>query len=138
MVLIHWKKRSLRDKITQANSYKANTMKVIIAGSRSITDTEAVEAAVLRSPFSITEVISGHAAGVDTIGEALSHKLQAKLVIFHANWRLYGKSAGFTRNSEMADYADALILIWNGLSRGSADMKRCMEERKKPIFEVIL
>lgn len=42
---------------------------------------------------------------------------------YPADWEKYGKSAGPIRNSEMANHADALILIWDGSSRGSRDMK---------------
>jgi hypothetical protein len=45
-------------------------MKTIIAGSRSITDPAVVYRAVAASRFRITHVVSGTAAGVDTIGEA--------------------------------------------------------------------
>jgi hypothetical protein len=38
----------------------------------------------------------------------------------------------------MAEYADALLLIWDGSSRGSANMRQQMERRGKPVYEVIL
>jgi hypothetical protein len=41
---------------------------------------------------------------------------------FPANWEAYGPKAGPLRNQEMANYADALILIWDGQSPGSRDM----------------
>ena len=39
-----------------------------------------------------------------------------------ANWDNYGKRAGFIRNSEMAEYADACIVFWNGSSKGAKHM----------------
>ena len=44
-------------------------MKVIIAGSRGITDGRLVSAAVAASGFDITEVVSGTCHGVDQLGE---------------------------------------------------------------------
>jgi hypothetical protein len=38
----------------------------------------------------------------------------------------------------MADYADALLLIWDGESKGSANMKKNMEKQNKKVYEVIL
>lgn len=35
---------------------------------------------------------------------------------------LYGKSAGYKRNSEMAEIADALIAFWDCSSKGTKDM----------------
>ena len=44
-------------------------MKTIIAGSRNVTDYSAIDEAVQNSRFSITEVVSGTAKGVDRLGE---------------------------------------------------------------------
>lgn len=38
---------------------------------------------------------------------------------FPANWSRWGKRAGFIRNKEMVDNADALICLWDGTSRGT-------------------
>ncbi len=36
---------------------------------------------------------------------------------FAADWNKYGKKAGPVRNRKMADYAEALIAVWDGKSR---------------------
>src|SRR5574343_54714 len=94
-------------------------MKTIIAGGREITDYTAVHQAVLFSNFEITEVVSGKAAGVDTLGEqwAIAHNIPIKE--FPANWAQYHKAAGAIRNRQMGDYAEALIAVWNGKFRGT-------------------
>jgi hypothetical protein len=38
----------------------------------------------------------------------------------------------------MAEYADALLLIWDGKSRGSLNMKQQMLKLEKPVYEVIV
>lgn len=97
-------------------------LKTIIAGSRTITDFETVAEAIKASAFPIVEVVSGAARGVDTLGEewAEVHKIPIKR--FPANWNTHGKKAGPLRNIEMAEYADALIAIWDGESRGTKHM----------------
>lgn len=77
-----------------------------------------VRAAVDASGFRITEVVSGVAHGVDKLGErwAQAHKIPVKQ--FPAQWNKYGNAAGPIRNREMAEYADALIAVWDGQSRG--------------------
>lgn len=97
-------------------------MKVIIAGSRSIKDRKIVDKAIEASGFSITEVVSGGASGVDSLGEAWAadHKIPVKQ--FPAKWELHGKAAGPIRNKQMADYAEALIAVWDGNSRGTLNM----------------
>lgn len=98
-------------------------MKTIIAGPRTIFDYATVVAAVHASGFTITEVVSGKALGVDILGEryAILHDIPIKP--FPAKWKKYGKyEAGFIRNEEMAQYADALIAVWDGQSSGTKHM----------------
>jgi len=97
-------------------------MRTIIAGSRNITDLSVVRKAVERSGFSVTEVVSGGARGVDRLGERLARMLGVPCRVFPADWDAHGRSAGVIRNGEMADYADALVAVWDGRSRGTANM----------------
>lgn len=109
-------------------------MKVIIAGSRGITDYEMIERAVESSKFVITEVVSGTARGVDTLGEewAINHFIPISR--FPADWNTHGKSAGYKRNLKMGEYADALIAIWDGKSPGTKHMIDIMKKLNKPYF----
>lgn len=107
-------------------------MKTIIAGSRTITGTEgftAVEAAIKASKFAITEVVSGTANGVDRLGEMWARQVGVPIKEFPADWQEHGKSAGFIRNAEMADYADALIAVWDGVSKGTNHMINIAERK---------
>ena len=97
-------------------------MKVIIAGSRTISDYMTVEKAIKDSGFNISMVVSGTARGVDRIGEQWASRNGIPIKPFPASWMKYGKRAGFKRNEEMAKYADALIAVWDGESPGSKHM----------------
>jgi len=97
-------------------------MKVIIAGSRTLTYWKDVEEAVEESGFKISQVVSGGAAGVDANGEAWAARRNIPVKVFYPDWDTYGKSAGPMRNQQMASYADALIAVWDGKSRGTRDM----------------
>jgi len=97
-------------------------MKTIIAGSRTIDDVEIVENAIRDSDFKITEVVSGCGHGVDRIGEEWAGNNQVPIKYFPADWNAHGKAAGPIRNAQMAEYADALIAVWDGKSRGTKNM----------------
>lgn len=116
-------------------------MKCIIAGSRTINDYDIVVKAIKESGFAISEIVSGEAAGPDTIGITYGNKEGIKISRFPARWndtvdkpkneirfnkfgRIYWVKAGFARNREMANYADALILIWDGKSSGSGEQSQ--------------
>ena len=99
-------------------------MKLIIAGGRAFDDyellTREVEKIIAGEP--VVEIVSGGAKGADRLGEffAIDHNLPIKR--FPADWDLHGKSAGFKRNAEMADYADHCICFWDGRSKGTGHM----------------
>src|SRR6185369_18019492 len=101
-------------------------MKVIIAGSRDIVKQELIKAAVELSGFNIDTVVSGGARGVDTLGERWASANRKGVAQFIPNWDKYGKGAGMVRNGLMAEFADALIAIWDGESRGTKNMIETM------------
>lgn len=111
-------------------------MKTIIAGSRSITYDHIVYIAVELSPFGnkITEVVSGGAHGVDKLGELWAKDSNIPIKQFLPNWTKFGKGAGFARNLEMAMYADALIAIWDGYSKGTGHMIDSARARNLQIY----
>ena len=119
-------------------------MKTIIAGSRDLPGDEEfiwyVADAITRSGWKkdITEVVSGGARGIDLAGEMYAKEAGYLVKRFPADWATHGKAAGLLRNSGMAKYADALIAIWDGRSRGTAHMIKEMEKQGKRIFTYIV
>lgn len=109
-------------------------MKTIIAGSRTITDFKQVLAAVSDSGFEITEVVSGGAPGVDLIAEQFAYSKQITLKRFPADWNRMGRSAGIIRNLRMAHYAEALIAVWDGKSKGTAHMIKSAADLGLKVF----
>lgn len=112
-------------------------MKVIIAGSRkgtSYTDTKLAIQLAKGDGIVPTEIISGLANGPDTFGVQYGMENDIPVREFPADWDTYGKSAGFIRNAEMAESAEALIAIWDGRSRGTRDMIRTMRKANKPVY----
>lgn len=112
-------------------------MKVIVAGSRTITDREFVERAIDDSEFDITEIVTGGASGVESLAQVVAVDNNMARSIFIPDWKKYGKSAGPIRNKKMANYADALIAVWDKKSRGTKNMIETMQNLKKPV-EIIV
>lgn len=108
-------------------------MKYIIAGGRDFKYASILEK-VCNTFTDIDTVISGCAQGADTLGAEWAVKKGITLQTFPAYWNIYGKSAGFIRNAEMAEYADALIAFWDGKSKGTAHMIKAMKLHKKPYY----
>lgn len=102
-------------------------MRVIIAGSRGVTDPAIVDAAMERAAargIVPSVVVSGTARGADKLGEAWAESRGIPVVRFPADWSRYKNSAGHKRNAEMAANADALVAVWDGESHGTESMIR--------------
>jgi hypothetical protein len=107
-------------------------MRVVVAGSRSITDYKLVARAIEESQFVITELIHGGARGVDRLAKvyAIEHHIPERAVI--PDWEpggVFDRSARMKRNYKMLMDAEALIAIWDGKSFGtknSIDSARLM------------
>ncbi len=110
-------------------------MKTIIAGSRDIPNPlPHINDAVLLSGFGITEIVSGTARGIDQAGELFGEWKKIPVIKFPANWDKHGKGAGYIRNNQMANYADALIAVWDGKSRGTKHMISEAEKKGLKVF----
>ena len=114
-------------------------MKLIIAGPRDCDDIGIVHYAIAecttKTGWTVTEIVVGGARGVDSAAEALARLHGHKVKLFKANWHIFGKIAGPMRNIEMADYADALLLIWRGDSLGSRNMLNTALRKGLPVCE---
>jgi len=100
-------------------------MRVIISGSRALKDADALVArAIAESGFAVSAVLSGCSGAVDRAGERWGRRAGVPVIGFVADWQAHGRRAGPLRNGRMAAAADALIAVWNGTSRGTADMIR--------------
>lgn len=124
--------------------HKFKQMKLIIAGSRVkylSVGQSMMEHICLHFNFhknNVEEIVSGVSEGVDEKGSIWARERGIPVEKFPADWDEYGKAAGPIRNKEMAKYADALLLIWNGESPGSKDMLNKMRVRGKPVYEVLI
>jgi hypothetical protein len=123
-------------------------IKVIIAGGRTFDNYFLLEqecnkifASIDPINFDI-EIVSGTANGADKLGESFAKNYNLKVARFPANWDLYGKSAGYKRNEQMAKYAmqdselGVLIAFWDGESRGTKHMIDLANKHGLKVFVV--
>lgn len=112
-----------------------NIIKIIIAGTRTFSDYEFLNNIVHRTlqdnvyskgySKERIEIICGKAKGADALGERYAKENDISVKYFPADWNTYGKSAGYIRNKQMAEYASttkgfgALIAFWDGKSKGT-------------------
>ena len=107
------------------NAKTSGVFRVIIAGSRDFDDYDLLKHTMDRLLVNISDevvVVCGMARGADTLGEKYAKSKGYRVNYFPANWEEYGKSAGYKRNEQMAQNADALVAFWDGESRGTRHM----------------
>lgn len=111
-------------------------MKVIIAGTRqaSFLDTRRAMQTFPKLMDRITEVVCGECRGPDTYGKRWAKDEGIPVRSMPANWNQYGNAAGPIRNEQMGDYADALLAVWDGYSKGTAHMINYMRSLNKPVY----
>jgi hypothetical protein len=99
-------------------------MRVIIAGGRDFVPSSADFRTIqdLLTKSDAEEVVSGCCRGADKFGELCADNLGILIKRIPAEWMRYGKAAGPRRNREMAQYADAVILMPGG--KGTNDMRQ--------------
>lgn len=128
---------------------------VIIAGSRECTDEQVIEEAIIAGIKELdivpTKFIHGDAPGVDKIGAKICKKLGYTVVAYPAKWNdikgkpnseikenkfggKYWVKAGFERNQQMANDANALIAVNLG-TNGTDDMVRRAKAANLKVYE---
>jgi len=109
-------------------------MKVIISGSRACNDKDLVWKVLNNTKFKITELISGGAYGVDTLGEEWARSKNIPVLQYKPHYDIDNpKMAPLLRNTDMARDGEALIAIWKNKSRGTAHMISCIKKLNKPV-----
>lgn len=105
-------------------------MKVIIAGSRTITDYNELIRALTHAGIQPSHIVSGGARGVDQLGEKYASLHNIPVIQYLPDWDTYGKRAGYVRNMDMANSgAEMLICLWDGCSKGTKNMIDIAKQR---------
>jgi len=109
-------------------------MKLLIVGSRSVTEFDLSQ----YISSDVDTIISGGAGGVDTIAEQYADAHRLSKYILRPRYDLYGRAAPIKRNEKMVDMADAVLVIWDGRSKGTQHTLKYTEKTDKPITLVVV
>lgn len=109
-------------------------MIISITGSRTITDYKLLCLAVNESRFDITKIISGGAAGIDSLARVYAYNHSIPFEEYPADWKKFGRRAGPIRNREMEKEIEGAIVLWNGASKGTLDYIKLVQASKKPLY----
>lgn len=110
-------------------------MKVAVIGSRTASKS-ALPLLLKYIPEDTSEIVSGGAAGVDTMAEEVAKALSLPVRVFEPDYATYGKNAPLKRNEQIVDYADYVLAFWDVESHGTGfTVAECIK-RGKP-FRIV-
>lgn len=93
-------------------------MRVAIVGSRDFPRLDLVRQFVWELERT-TVVVSGGAAGVDSVAVEEAKRLGMPYEVYPADWNRYGRRAGIVRNQQIVDASIEVVAFWDGKSRGT-------------------
>ena len=114
-----------------------NRITLAIVGSRTFTDYDLLVETMKSLTSKVVRVVSGGAKGADTLASQWAIENHVPLDEFIPNWELYGKSAGFKRNTNIIAEADALLAFWDAKSKGTASSIKLAEAKDIPVRVVL-
>lgn len=84
-------------------------------------------------------IVSGGAHGADTLAERYARERGYQLHVMPADWKTYGKSAGYRRNNDMHEYIKqhehrGVLCFWDLQSRGTQHNFKLSLEGNTPLI----
>ena len=97
-----------------------------VVGSRTLTHCPALLARLdaLHAAGEVAEIVSGGAAGVDSLAASWAMRNLLPLTECRPNYAAHGKAAPLVRNGQVVAAADLVLVCWDGVSRGTLDAAR--------------
>lgn len=114
-------------------------MRVLVCGGRDLRDRDLVVNSLFRleeEHGDFTEVLHGGATGADSEAGIFADLRRAKQIVYKANWRKHGKSAGPIRNQRMLDEGKPDLVVAFPGGRGTADMTKRAKAAGLRVIEV--
>ena len=104
-------------------------MKLAVVGSRGIREI----ALAPHIPTGTEEIISGGAVGVDACAAAYARENGLRLTEILPQYERYGRAAPIIRNRAIVEQADAVLVFWDGRSKGTQSVIAYAKKLGKPI-----
>lgn len=108
-------------------------MKVAVIGSRTLH----LENLGDYVPAGTTEIVSGGAKGIDTDAKKYAQQHRIALTEFLPDYPQYGRGAPLKRNLQIIEYADMVLAIWDGKSRGTKFVIDQCKKKNVPLRVIV-
>ena len=109
-------------------------MRLAIIGSRTLS----IKNIGQYLPQGVTEIVSGGARGIDTAAAEYAKANGFVFTEFSPDYAQFKKSAPLKRNLKIAQYADAVLAFWDGISKGTMQTMTLVKKLNKPNAVILL
>jgi len=109
-------------------------LRILVCGGRDFTDEVKLIEELNKHQFSL--LITGVARGADMLAYNYATKNKIPIASFPANWKLYGKRAGFVRNTQMLREGKPELIIAFAGGFGTAMMCKIGENAGVRVLRV--
>ena len=114
----------------QKEAAKCAGLVVAVVGSRSLTKCPALLARL--AELAPDQVVSGGAAGADTLGAEWARANGVPLRVLRPDYRTLGLAAPHVRNGAIVAAASVVLVVWDGKSQGTLSAARAAAALGRP------
>ena len=108
-------------------------MKLAVIGSKEFTDYEKLKS-TLDKKEEISQIISGGAAGTDTLAKKYARENNIAFLEFPPDYSKYGKDAKHVRDKLIVENCDKIIAFYDGKCEGTQYTLDYGKKLRKPII----
>ena len=112
--------------------------RVLVCGGRDYADRRRLYAELdaLRETVEITQIIEGEASGADSLARQWGESRGIPVRKFPANWRRYGKRAGYLRNKQMLNEGKPHLVVAFPGGKGTDGMVMISRQAGVPVKRI--
>ena len=103
-----------------------------VVGSRTFQDAATLYQVLDTLVPPVSAVVSGGAAGADTLAEAWARARAVPCTVLKPDWSK-GRQAGHLRNYDIVQASDRVVAFWDGTSKGTASTLAMARRAGKPL-----
>lgn len=112
-------------------------MRILVCGGRDFIDYDLLKQELNRAGGHTTPcIIQGGATGADFLAKVYAREYGLECIQFNAEWRVFGKRAGFYRNQRMLDEGKPKMVMAFPGGNGTADMVRRAKSAGVHVVEI--
>ena len=111
-------------------------MRILVCGGRDFSNTSLMNLSLYKFAVPDLTIIQGEALGADLMAKSWAKAFGHKVESYPADWKKYGKRAGYIRNVQMLNEGKPDLVVAFPGGKGTAMMVKLAEAAGVPVVKV--